>query len=65
MNVKTISGEKMNRSEIKDIGLAESGLRKIEWVRRNCPLLTLIKKEKIRNINILYLENTLLKSLPF
>ena len=45
MNVKTISGEKMNRSEIKDIGLAESGLRKIEWVRRNCPLLTLIKKD--------------------
>ena len=35
----------MNGSEIKDIGLAESGLRKIEWVRRNCPLLTLIKKD--------------------
>ena len=35
----------MNRSEIKNIGLAESGLRKIEWVRRNCPLLSLIKKD--------------------
>ena len=32
-------------SEIKDINLAESGLRKIEWVRRNCPLLTGIKKD--------------------
>ena len=32
-------------SEIKDITLAESGLRKIEWVRRNCPLLTGIRKD--------------------
>ena len=32
-------------SEIKDINLAESGLRKIEWVRRNCPLLTGIRKD--------------------
>ena len=32
-------------SNIKDIGLAESGLRKIEWVRRNCPLLTMLKEE--------------------
>ncbi len=32
-------------SEIKDIGLAESGLRKIEWVRRNCPLLTMLYDE--------------------
>ena len=35
----------MNNSEIKDINLAESGMRKIEWVRRNCPLLSGIKKE--------------------
>ena len=26
-------------SKIKDISLAESGRRKIEWVKRNCPLL--------------------------
>ena len=32
-------------SKIKDIGLAESGHRKIEWVRRNCPLLTGLKKD--------------------
>ena len=32
-------------SEIRDIGLAESGLRKIEWVRRNCPLLTMLTEE--------------------
>ena len=35
----------LNNSEIKDITLAESGLRKIEWVRRNCPLLSGIKKD--------------------
>lgn len=34
-----------NNSEIKDINLADSGFRKIEWVRRNCPLLSGIKKE--------------------
>ncbi len=32
-------------SEIRDISLAEGGLRKIEWVRRNCPLLTTLKEE--------------------
>ena len=32
-------------SEIRDISLAESGLRKIEWVRRNCPLLTMLTEE--------------------
>jgi len=32
-------------SEIRDITLAESGLRKIEWVRRNMPLLTMLKEE--------------------
>ena len=32
-------------SEIRDITLAESGFRKIEWVRRNCPLLTTLKDE--------------------
>ena len=32
-------------SEIRDINLAESGMRKIEWVRRNCPLLSMLKEE--------------------
>ena len=32
-------------SEIRDINLAESGYRKIEWVKRNCPLLTMLKEE--------------------
>ncbi len=32
-------------SEIKDIGLAASGLQKIEWVRRNCPLLSMLREE--------------------
>ncbi len=32
-------------SEIKDIDLAESGERKIEWVRRNCPLLRTLQEE--------------------
>ncbi len=32
-------------SEIRDITLAEGGLRKIEWVRRNMPLLTTLKEE--------------------
>ena len=30
---------------IKDINLAESGKQKIEWVRRNCPLLSSLEKE--------------------
>lgn len=32
-------------SEIRDINLAESGERKIEWVRRNCDLLRTLEKE--------------------
>ncbi len=32
-------------SNIKDINLAESGRRKIEWVKRNCPLLGSLEKE--------------------
>lgn len=32
-------------SAIKDINLAESGKQKIEWVRRNCPLLSSLEKE--------------------
>ena len=32
-------------SEIRDINLAESGLRKIEWVRRNCSLLSMLHDE--------------------
>lgn len=32
-------------SNIKDITLAKSGHQKIEWVRRNCPLLSMLKEE--------------------
>ena len=32
-------------SEIRDINLAESGYRKIEWVKRNCDLLRMLEKE--------------------
>ena len=32
-------------SEIKDIGLAGSGYRKIEWVKRNCPLLNSLEAD--------------------
>ena len=32
-------------SEIRDVNLAESGERKIEWVKRNCDLLRTLKEE--------------------
>ena len=32
-------------AEIRDISLAPSGARKIEWVKRNCPLLRGLEKE--------------------
>ena len=32
-------------SEIRDINLAESGEHKIEWVKRNCPLLRSLEEE--------------------
>ena len=32
-------------SEIRDINLAESGERKIEWVKRNCDLLRMLEEE--------------------
>ena len=32
-------------SEIRDINLAQSGARKIEWVRRNCDLLRTLEEE--------------------
>lgn len=32
-------------SEIRDINLAKSGARKIEWVKRNCPLLRGLEEE--------------------
>ena len=32
-------------SEIRDINLAESGEKKIEWVKRNCDLLRTLEKE--------------------
>ncbi|MCR4655685.1 MAG: adenosylhomocysteinase [Lachnospiraceae bacterium] len=34
-----------NNSEIRDINLAESGERKIEWVKKNCDLLRTLEKE--------------------
>ncbi len=33
------------KSEIRDINLAESGERKIEWVKRNCDLLRTLEEE--------------------
>ena len=36
-------------SEIRDINLAESGERKIEWVKRNCDLLRTLEKEFTEN----------------
>ena len=33
------------KSEIRDISLAVSGERKIEWVERNCPLLRTLREE--------------------
>ncbi len=35
-------------SEIRDITLADSGHRKIEWVKRNCPLLSGLEKEFVQ-----------------
>lgn len=32
-------------SEIRDIDLAESGERKIEWVKRNCSILRALEDE--------------------
>ena len=32
-------------SIIRDLGLAESGERKIEWVKRNCDLLRMLEEE--------------------
>ena len=32
-------------SQIRDISLAPSGAHKIEWVRRNCPLLRSLEEE--------------------
>ena len=32
-------------SIIRDINLAESGERKIEWVKRNCDLLRMLEEE--------------------
>ncbi len=36
-------------SEIRDINLAESGERKIEWVKRNCDLLRMLEGEFEKN----------------
>ena len=33
------------KSEIRDLSLAPSGHRKIEWVRRNMPLLRMLEEE--------------------
>ena len=39
----------MKENMIKDIKLASSGHRKIEWVKRNMPVLSEIEKEFIKN----------------
>ena len=36
-------------SEVRDVNLWESGTRKIEWVKRNMPLLNGIEKEFSEN----------------
>ena len=33
------------KSEIRDLSLAASGARKIEWVERNCDLLRTLRAE--------------------
>ncbi|MCL2718950.1 MAG: adenosylhomocysteinase [Lachnospiraceae bacterium] len=38
-------GKKMHKSEIRDIGLAQEGQKKIDWVRSNMPLLRGIEEE--------------------
>ena len=35
----------MNKYEVKDMALAPSGHRKIEWVKANMPLLSALEKE--------------------
>ena len=34
-------------SEIRDLSLAESGERKIEWVKRNCDLLRRSEERRV------------------
>ena len=36
-------------SEIKDISLAPSGAHKIDWVRKNCPLLRSLEDDFTRD----------------
>ena len=43
--VKRNKPEDIMSSEIRDINLAESGERKIEWVKRNCDLLRMLEEE--------------------
>ena len=38
-------------SEIKDINLAPSGEKKIEWVKRNCDLLRTLEEEFSKKLN--------------
>ena len=44
-------------SQIRDINLAPSGEHKIEWVRRNCPLLRSLEDDcsKEKQISVLRL----------
>ena len=44
-NTVRYNGGRFMGSEIRDINLAESGERKIEWVKRNCDLLRTLEKE--------------------
>ena len=38
-------------SAIKDITLAPSGAHKIDWVRKNCPLLRSLEDDLLRYIS--------------
>ena len=48
-------------SEIRDINLAESGERKIEWVKRNCDLLRTLEEGSCPSCELSWLVWTSLK----
>ena len=39
-------------SSIKDISLAPSGAHKIDWVRKNCPLLRSLEEDSLRQSHL-------------
>jgi adenosylhomocysteinase (EC 3.3.1.1) len=38
-------GDRLEKSIVKDITLADAGARRMEWARRHMPVLQLIKEE--------------------